>query len=226
MLIAEEFLLLCLDEESGRRLAGSDKVDPALSAALLAELALAERISVTGDDEGWSRRRRLQVVSLTPTDDPELDRALQAVVESEGRRLGDLVSPMSRRRLSKGLRDRLLERLVAAGVLDRQQGTVFGLIPQTSWPTRDRRAEDEVRRRLHSALVAGETPSERTVTLVALLQATGLVTKVLDVTDRKALRQKAKELSEGDWAARAVKQAIDEATAAITAASAGGADGS
>jgi hypothetical protein len=161
------------------------------------------------------------VTDLTPTDDVELDHALQAVAAAEGRPVKDLVSSGSSRRLSKGLRTRLLERLAAAGVLDERAGRILGFIPRTTWPARDRTGEDEVRRRLHAALVAGLTPAERTVALVALLQVTGALSKVLDVSDRKALKARGKALAEGDWVATAVKQAIDEAASAGTAAGAG-----
>jgi hypothetical protein len=223
VLIAEELLLLCLDEESGRGRLGRDRLEPALAGALIAELALRERVGVTAPGSGWSawKRRRVTVIDLTPTDDVELDRALEAVAAAEGRPVRDLVSSGSSRRLSKGLRDRLLERLTAAGVLDERAGKVLGFLPRTTWPARDRSAEDEVRRRLHAALVAGLTPSERTVTLVALLQVTGALTKVLEVDDRKALKARAKALTEGDWVAQEVKRAIDEAAAAGASAAGG-----
>jgi hypothetical protein len=223
VLIAEELLLLCLDEESGRSRLGRDRLEPALAGALIGELALRERVGVTAAGSGWSawKRRRVTVIDLTPTDDAELDRALEAVAVAEGRPVRDLVASGSSRRLSKGLRDRLLERLAAAGVLDERTGTVLAFIPRTTWSARDRAAEDEVRRRLHAALVAGLTPSERTVTLVALLQVTGALTKVLEVDDRLALKARAKVLTEGDWVAQAVKQAIDEAAAAGAAAAGG-----
>ena len=44
MLIAEEYLLLALDEESGKPRIGSDRLEPALGGALVAELALMERV--------------------------------------------------------------------------------------------------------------------------------------------------------------------------------------
>jgi hypothetical protein len=228
VLIAEELLLLCLDPGSGRSKVGNDRLDPALAGALLAELALLERVGVTEEGTGWSawtQRRRVKITDLRPTDDPELDQALQVLAEGEGKPVKDFVTSFSRRRLSKGLRQRLLERLAATGVLDRRAGTVLGFIPSTTWPERDRRPEDEVRQRLHAALVAGVTPTERTVTLVALLQVTGALTKILDVEDRKAVKARAKELSEGDWAAKAVKQAIEEAAAAGASAAAAGAAG-
>ena len=226
MLIAEEFLLLCLDPASGRSVVGHDRLDPALAGALIAELALLERVGVTAEGTGWAAwttRRRITITDTRPTDDPELDQALEVLAAEEGRPVKDFVASLSRRRLSKGLRPRLLERLVALGAVDERAGKILGFIPHTTWPERDRSVEDEVRRRLHGALVAGLTPTEGTVTLVALLQVTGALTKVLEVEDRKALKARAKELAEGDWVATAVKQAIEEASAAGSAGAAGGA---
>ena len=77
MLIAEEFLLLSLDNESGRPMIGGDRLRPALGGALVAELALMERIGVTPNDAGWRKRGRITITDLTPTDDPELDEALR-----------------------------------------------------------------------------------------------------------------------------------------------------
>jgi hypothetical protein len=220
MLIAEEYLLLALDDKTGKPLIGSDRLEPALGGALIAELALLERIGVTPKEAGWSKRGRVAITSLKPTDDPELDAALQRLAESEGKRVKDLLSSFTSKkvRLSHGVRDRLLERLAAASMLVRTEGTVLGFIPRTTWPAGDREPEDHVRRRLQSALVGGEIPAERMVALIALLQVTGLLPKVVSTEDKKALRARAKQLTEGDWAAKAVKDAIEEAAAASAAA--------
>ena len=52
--------------------------------------------------------------------------------------------------------------------------------------------------------------------LIALLQATGLLRKIVRTEDKKALKARAKELTSGDWVARAVKEAIDEMAAAAS----------
>ena len=148
MLIAEEFLLLSLDNESGKPMIGNDRLGPALGGALVAELALMERIGVTPHDAGWSKRGRITITNLTPTDDPELDEALRKLAESEGKKVKDVLSDFASKkvRLSYKLRERLLERLAKAGVLKQQEGTVLGFIPRTTWPAGDHAAEDEVRR--------------------------------------------------------------------------------
>ena len=218
MLLAEEFLLLSFDDETGKKIISSDRIEPALGGALLVELALMERIGVSPHSDGWRRRGRVSITSTTPTDDAELDAALTKVAQNEGRRVTDLISTASRRRIGKGLQGRLLERLAAAGVLSAERSKVLGLFGRTTWPAQDRFPEQEVRERLHTALIVGLTPTERTVALVALLRATGLLAKVVPTEDRRRLKARAKELAEGDWAAEAVKRAIEEVAAATTAA--------
>ena len=214
VLIAEEFLLLSLDHESGRLLIAHERLRPALGGALVAELALMERIGVTPHDAGWSKRGRITITNLTPTDDAELDEALRRLADNEGKKVKAVLSDLASRkvRLSFQLRERLLERLAKAGVLTRREGTVLGFIPRTTWPAGDHAPVDEIRQRLQSALVSGLTPTERTVVLIALLQVTGLLPKVVTTEDKRALRARAKQLSAGDWAAQAVKAAIDEVT--------------
>ena len=167
----------------------------------------------------------MTITNLTPTDDPELDAALGKLAENEGRKVKDLLSEYStkKRRLSHGVRERLLDRLAASGALVRTEGTILGFIPRTTWPAGDPAGEDDVRQRLRAALVDGTTPTERTVTLIALLQVTGLLTKVVSAENKRALKAKAKELTSGDWAAKAVQDAIQEAAAATTAAIGGAA---
>jgi hypothetical protein len=175
-------------------------------------LALMERIGVTPPEAGWNKRGRLTITKLTPTDDTELDEALRKIAASEGRKVKAVLSDLAskRVRLSYQLRERLLERLTKAGVLTPQQGTVLGFIPRTTWPAGDLTPTDEVRQRLQSALVSGLTPTERTLALIALLQVTWLLPKVVTTDDKRALKARAKQLSAGDWVAAAVKEAIDE----------------
>ncbi len=225
MLIAEEFLLLAMDDSSGRKTMGSESLEPALAAALVVELALAERIGITPADAGWRERGRVRILSPAPTDDPELDALLATLQQREGQKLKDLISPLSGKRISKGLPDRLLARLVAAGVLTGAEHKVLGLFPSRTYPTRDPEPEEAVRCRLQSALVGGETPTEATSALIALLNATNRVTKVVQTEDKRALRARAKQLSEGDWAAKAVKDAIDETYAVMATITAGAAAG-
>ena len=117
MLITEDYLLLKLAEKSGRLHIGTDVLGLALGGALVAELALRERIGITPHEAGWNKRGRVTILSSTPTDDPELDAALEKLAENEGRKVKELLGEYStkKRRLSDGLRERLLNRLAPPG---------------------------------------------------------------------------------------------------------------
>lgn len=225
MEIADELLLLSLDETTGKAIAPGLNLDAALVAALLVELALTERISIAPAEAGWNARGRVTVISTRPTDDPDLDAVLVALSEKDGQKVKNLVSPMSWKPVSKGLKDRRLARLVQQGVLTEQRSAVLGL---RSHPTVNPGPGREVRARLWAALVDGLTPTERTVALIALVEATGILPKVVVGPDRKLVKARAKQLSQGDWAAKAVKDAVAEATSAMASAAAvsgGGGDG-
>lgn len=218
MLIAEKFLLLVIDDGTGKRIIGHDRLEPALGGAVLAELALRKRIGVTGDEAGLLKRRRVTVLGPTPTGDEILDQMLAKISEKPGQKAGSLITTMSFGRATDKLTRQVSDRLVAAGVLSEERGRILGLFPTSSWPTVDAAPEKAVRQWLEAALIAGSTPDEPTRVLIALLSATDSLTKVVRTEDRRAMRARAKELYKGDWTAATVKQVIDEVSAAVTAA--------
>ncbi len=220
MLIAEKFLLLAIDDGSGKRIIGHDRLEPALGGAVLAELALRQRIGITGDDAGLFHRRRVTVIDPAPTGDEVLDQLLTKIGAKPDQKAGSLISAI------KKLPEQLTDRLVAAGVLSEEQGRILGLFPTRSWPTVDPGPEHAVRQWLQAALIAGATPDEQTRVLIALLTATDSLTKVVPSDDKRAVRARAKELNQGDWIGREVKQVIDEVSAAVHAAVVSSASGS
>jgi hypothetical protein len=211
-LIAEDLLLLLLDDDAGT-LKHSDKIQPLLGGALLIELALAERIGV--GDKTWRRGTAKIVVREGPlAGDPLLEAAIRTIGEKP-RGAQDLVN-----RLGKGTKDVLLQRLTERGLVRPAKGRVLGLFPRTTWPAADRGHEAEVRELLQGALVTRLTPDARISALVALLSAIDHAHKVVDGGDLPArvIKKRAKEIAEGAWAAKAVKDAVAAAQAATSAA--------
>jgi hypothetical protein len=210
MLIAEDLLLLLYDDQTGKPITGSPGLDYALAGAVLIELTLQQRLDITTE----GKPGRLQVLDGSPTGDLILDERLSTVVNKPGKKPKDQIGP-----LSKHLRDQLLTRLAQKGVLEADQGKVLGLFPVTRWPAKDARHEMEVRTQLESVLTQGLAPDQRTAALIALLSALNVVPKVItDAVDNRALKQRAKEIADSDWAAAAVKKAVAEMQAAVTAA--------
>lgn len=214
MLLAEDLLLLLLDDVRGSTPAVP--VDEALGGAVLAELALAGAV-VVAPGGGWGRSARVVPAgpgtpAPAPTD-PVLREGLARVAERP-RAARELVGLLGR-----GLRPVLSERLAGRGLVRRQDDRVLGLFPRTRWPAADVRYEASVRARLADVLVRGLAPDPRTVALVALLSAVDQVPAAVDHEGlgRGELRRRAKHLAQGEWAAKAVREAVDAAAGAMVA---------
>ena len=228
MLLAEDLLLLLTDDGTGKLAASSTEVDVALGGALLVELTLMQRVDVAGSDERV-REGRLVVRDPNPTGDALLDEALTIVAQKEGKKPRSVVT-----RLGKRTRVRLYERLVAGGVLRAEDDRILGIFPTHRWPSNDATHEATVRAGLLTALREGATTDARTGALISLLRALKAVHKTADPgsvgLSKKELNANAKRIAEGDWAAKAVRQAIDSMNAAVIAATssavAGGGGGS
>jgi hypothetical protein len=202
MRIAEEILLLLVDDRTGRFLVDSTKLDNVLAGAVLVELATLERVGFPSTG-GRLKRGRMAVLDPTPPGDPLLDRALATMAAGRPAKPDRLIA-----KLRRGLRSTLLERLSEAGAVRRSTRRLLGILPRTTWPAADSRHKQELRARLQDVLVAGATPDSRTATLVSLLAAVNAAPRVVD-GDTKAVRARAKDIAAGDWAGAAVKKAID-----------------
>lgn len=221
-LVAEDLLLLLLDDEKGT-MAASTHEQALFGGAVLVELALAGLVEVEEKRGIWHTPKVTVAGSASTPTDPLLAEALATVAERPRSATG-LVP-----RLGKGVRDELARRLESRGILEREERKVLGLFPSTRWPAADLAHERQVRERLHGVLVHGLTPDPRSGALVALLHAVDQAHKVIDSdsVSSRDIKRRAKEVSEGEWAAKAVKDAVTAAQAAtfaaITAASSGAA---
>lgn len=214
MILAEDVLLLLTDDISGKAVLDKTQLDLALAGGVLLDLATIGRVDVTGPGE-QVKAGRLVVRDVSPTDDYVLDEAL--------RRIGE-VGPMKPYRvlpkLAKGLRQDLLGRMVGRGILRAQEGRILGIFPSHTWPALDSNHEREVRAGLHDVLVVGRAPAPREAALICLLQAIGQVPKVLrgvGVPGRE-LHRRAKDVANGGFVDEAVRRAVEEISAATTAA--------
>ncbi|SDR77042.1 Golgi phosphoprotein 3 (GPP34) [Nocardioides scoriae] len=213
-LIAEDLLLLLLDDESGK-LSHATYLDVGLGGALLVDLALGEHVDVDAPGRKWgfTQPGRVRVTGSLPGD-PALRAAYDKVAEKE-RTAQDLVG-----RLGRKQRDPLLERLAGRGLVERREDKVLGLFPTTRWPAADARHEEHVRRALEATLLRGDRPDPRTGALVALLHGLGVAHRVVERGDVGAgeVKKRAKAVAEGDWAAKGVADAVAAAQAAMVAA--------
>lgn len=211
--LAEEYLLLALDDTSGRPLLSSQTLQLALAGASVAELTLRGALDVSDGADG-GRKGRFQATGRATPSDPHQREVLELV---QGRKPKDAIQKIGQGGFARRLRDTLQQGLAARGVLREEQVKILGLFPSTTWRAHDPAPEAGVRGRVLAALTGRATPDERTGALVSLLLATDLTRKVVPDQDRRALKRRAKEISESEWSGAAVKRAIDEVNAAMAA---------
>lgn len=211
-MIAEDLLLLLLDDDSGK-LTGTSYLDAGIGGAVLVELALGGWVEVVKGPGLWARAKVLPTNAPLPRD--QVLREALDLVRARERTAQDLVP-----RLGKKRRDVLLGRLRERGILAEREDRVLGLIPRRRWPTVDSTHETALRRDLGDALIRGDRPAERVAALIAVLSALDLVHKVVDGEGVPArdLKKRAKAVADGDWAAKGVRDSMVAAQAAVTAA--------
>jgi hypothetical protein len=208
MNLPTEFALLGYADD-GKAVTDSTHLDNGLGGALLLELALLERIDIAD--------KKVVVRDPSPIGDPLVDQALARIADDgRARKPGYWVS-----KFAKDTRGRVLDQLVADGVLQAEHGSFLGVFPRTRYPAPggvEPSAETDARRRMRSAVSASGAVDARTAALCALVAATGLDRKVFADLDRRQVKARLKEIGEGAWAAAAVKKAIEDVQTAVMVA--------
>jgi hypothetical protein len=172
--LADELFLIGHDDYDGRPLAAANLLDSALAGAILAELALAGRITIVRGEVFVADNRAWQ--------DPVTDRALSEIVRRgdghDARAWLEFIRPQ--------VREQVGDRLVSAGALRRKSSRGLRLRMTVRWPGRDPNRVAAPRVRLAAVLERSDRPLDiRNATLAALVRAGGMI-RVLALPDRAA----------------------------------------
>jgi Golgi phosphoprotein 3 len=205
--LAEELLLLAIDDESNRvPMAQSSKLDYVLAGAVLMDLLLTDRLRFADG--------KLAVADASPTGDAVLDDALTKLERSAKPR-----SPQHwvNRLAGDHLRDRVIDELVQRQIVRREEHHILGIFPANRFPTEDPTPEQAVRARLRAVLLEGREPEPRDAALVALLKAGDLLGAVLSKEERHRAGERVKELTRPAAVGKATTQTIAAVEAAADA---------
>jgi hypothetical protein len=172
--IAEQIVLLAYGPD-GRQRTRRREIDLAVAGALLAQLVADGGADVVDG--------RLTVAGRSTPAGAELDRAARAIADKDG---AHAPRWWVRRLASAGSRQRLLDRLVAAGVLEKVTKRILGLFPVDRYPQRGATARDAAVGRLR-AVAAGSGTDPRDKALAALAHAARLDRDVVDKPGRSRL---------------------------------------
>jgi hypothetical protein len=209
MLIAEELFLL-LRRDDGKPESMSAQRGYGLAAAVITDLVLAERITLSDDKDP-----RMTVLVPGPAGHPALDAAMARLGERDGKKLSSLVTD---RRLA--VEAEVATALSTAGVIRIEEKRALGLVPAT-YPVLDPEPERRTREQLRTVLQGG-TPRPADATLLAILQGLGVAPKVLaeerGTLGRRDLKRRIEEVATDVKAGAAVAKAVAAMNAAIMTA--------
>ena len=214
--MAEEVVLLALDDATGDfRDLPPGGMGVALGGAMLMDLALADRID--------SDLKRLFAVSLEPTGDEVLDGVLAEIARKDGAEATGEEAPdwgtflwveeLARR--VDAYRDRLLDRLVARGVLRMEDARVLWVFGSRAYPPATGIEGEEVRARLREAIFGDEIPEARDILLIGLANATGVLGFVLDAHELIEASDRIAQITALEEISRSVTRAVYEVQMAI-----------
>lgn len=203
----EEILLLLLDDEDGAFVpVGESVIGCALAGAVLMDLAFANRIDTDLE--------RLVVLDRAPTDNATLDRVLARIAEDPRTEAGTgdtkgWIETLTAEE-SPAIRQEALDRLVARGILERQEEKFLWVFRSRRYPTVDGRAEREVKLRLMEVLLSDEIPAPRDVALICLVDACGILRYILADREVESVGPRVEQLRKMDLIGRAVAGAITD----------------
>lgn len=204
--LAEDLLLLLFQPESGT-IAGENTLFFVLGAAVLADLALENRVTATTSRGGSVTVRAVE--GRAPDD--ELHRPAWDYVADKPRGVQAVLAAVG-----PALRQPVLSRLIQRGDLRTHRRRVLGIIPSTALVEGGTCRRADLLRDVRAVLVDGVEPTPRVAALAALLWGSGTLPQFHPgIPWGSAVIARAKELEHGNWGAAAGGEAVTRTMTAI-----------
>ena len=207
--IAEELVLLMLDERSGYlEMVPGWNFSCVMAGAVLADLALERRIETDLE--------RLYLVDPNPTGDNLLDPMLKGIAESEEKLDAQYWIERNTGR-SDEIVAAVLDRLVERNILTHESGGFWGLSHSVSrsgtYPTSDVETRRESKARILSVILHDDIPDPRDAILVALMHTCGGFKLLLEEEDYEERLERIELVGKLDLIGRTVAGAVNDSTA-------------
>ncbi|NBD37053.1 MAG: hypothetical protein GVY10_00595 [Verrucomicrobia bacterium] len=204
--LAEQLLLLALDDETGQLRQLPDRaLDYGLAGAILADLTRAGRIEVTDDG--------VKVLDPKPVHSVPEDLGLRKLVEGEVESLGAVLSHLAGD--SHQLRQQVIGHLVEKGVLKEENKEILWVFHYSRYPLADPLAESSVKQRVRGIVMKGEELTMRQSVLISLLQACQLGRILFTEEEWRNCRERVEEIARNDKIGSAVMKCLQEIQRAI-----------
>ena len=199
----EEVILLLLRDEDGRFVSiPSWAMDYAIAGGVLMDLAMENRIDTDLES--------LILIDATPVGDNLLDPTLAEIADKsetvENRDARFWVTYTARN--APAIREEALSRLVARGILERQDDRFLWVFRSRRYPTVDGNAEREVKLRIMGVLFSDEIPNPRDVMLICLADACNIFKELLSRHELSVASTRIAQVRRLDLIGQAMSRAI------------------
>ncbi len=198
--LAEELFLIALDDKKGSP-AGSaaDTLQYGLVGALLAELAILNKLSL-------DPKKRLVVVDRTLPENPLLSYAFTQLLKSS--------KPRKTSAWIEALGNKRTYRLVASALVDKkilrqEEKRFLWVIPYAAYPQEDASAKYWIKIRLRSIALASTIPGPRDLVMLGMVNACRLTNLVFTRDERKTARKRIAAMVKNEMFSEAVAETIE-----------------
>ena len=204
----EEITLLLLHDDDGRfARVPSWSLNYALAGGVLMDLALENRIDTDLD--------HLILVDATPTGDSLLDPTLAEIAAGEKHDARYWVEQTAER--SDAIQEEVLSRLIALGILERQEDRFLWVFRSRRYPMIDGQAEREVKLRIMGVLFSDDIPDPRDVVIICLADACGIFKELLSKRELEQAAARIEQVRKLDLIGQAMTQAIHDIELSVAA---------
>lgn len=206
--LAEDLLLLLFQPGTGS-IAGENTLYYVLAGAVLADLALDERVATTTTRTGTVHVEAAP--GRAPSD--EILRSAWDYVADQPRGVRTVLAA-----IGPALRQPLLERLIARGDIRMASRKALGLFKTTVLEDGGSGRRPRLLEDVRDVLVDGAQPTPRVAALAALIWGSGALHQFdPEIPWTSSVISRAQELERGNWSAAAATEAVTHTTAAIIA---------
>ncbi len=199
--LAEDILLLLLDDESGE-LANIDlmTLNYAMAGAVLMDLGLRNRID--------NDLEKLIVADSTPTGIAMLDKYLQKInSENNDNNTRYWLTELSN--YGEEIMDSAIEMLIDKKILKMEEKKFLWVIGTRVYPMIDDKEEKEVKKRIIDLLMSDDIPSPKDVVLVSLMDTCSLFTTILSEKEVERLSDRIELIKKLDLIAQEVTNVLE-----------------
>ncbi len=204
----EEIILLLLGDEDGRFVnVPSWSLDYAIAGGVLMDLAMEDRIDTDLEN--------LVLLDATPVGDSLLDPTLAEIEAGEKQDARFWVEHAASR--AGAIREEALSRLVASGILERQDDRFLWVFRSRRYPTVDGTAEREVKLRIMGVLFSDDIPDPRDVMLICLADACGIFRALLSRQELHRASDRIAQVRKLDLIGQAMSRAILDIEVSVAA---------